>query len=60
MTEFGLSHLLEMVDSDLDSRPSDDWVKRLSPGERQTLAFIRLLYHSPQLAFLDEASSALR
>ena len=39
--------------------PSQEWVKKLSPGEKQTLAFLRLFYHKPQLAFLDEASSAL-
>ena len=59
MLTFGLSHLLDTVDGDLDACPSDDWVKKLSPGEKQTLAFIRLLHHRPPLAFLDEASSAI-
>ena len=59
MLTFGLSHLLDSVGGDLDACPSDDWVNKLSPGEKQTLAFIRLLYHRPPLAFLDEASSAI-
>jgi vitamin B12/bleomycin/antimicrobial peptide transport system ATP-binding/permease protein len=35
------------------------WVDVLSPGERQRLAFGRLLLHKPKYAILDEASSAL-
>jgi putative ATP-binding cassette transporter len=36
-----------------------DWSDHLSSGEQQRLAFARLLLHSPKVAFLDEASSAL-
>ena len=59
LQNFGLDHLLEATDQDLDKIPSLDWVKKLSPGEKQTLAFVRLIYHCPKVAFLDEASSAL-
>ena len=39
--------------------PGWHWPEALSPGEAQRLAFIRLFFHRPSLAFLDEATSAL-
>ena len=36
-----------------------DWEKLLSVGERQRLAFARVVVHEPQLVILDEATSAL-
>merc|ERR1712232_1351580 len=41
----------------LDGRA--DWHAVLSAGERQRVAFARLLLHQPDIAVLDEASSAL-
>lgn len=36
-----------------------DWSHVLSSGEQQRVAFLRLLLHNPNLAFLDEATSAV-
>ncbi|GHU31806.1 ABC transporter [Betaproteobacteria bacterium] len=38
---------------------SDNWARRLSPGEQQRLAFARVLLHKPSWLFLDEATSSL-
>jgi putative ATP-binding cassette transporter len=38
---------------------SADWEAIISPGERQRIAFARLLLHKPAVALLDEATSAL-
>lgn len=48
-----LPHLIEKLDE------SDNWSQRLSPGEQQRLAFVRVMLARPQILFLDEASSAL-
>lgn len=48
-----LPHLADRLDE------SDNWSQRLSPGEQQRLAFVRVLLTRPEILFLDEASSAL-
>lgn len=43
----------------LNSKVDWNWIDVLSPGEAQRLSFIRLFYHKPKIAFVDEATSAL-
>jgi putative ATP-binding cassette transporter len=38
---------------------SAHWARRLSPGEQQRVAFVRVLLSRPRFLFLDEATSAL-
>ncbi len=38
---------------------SENWAMKLSPGEQQRLAFVRVLLMRPQWLFFDEATSAL-
>ena len=37
-----------------------DWQSALSPGQKQRMAFARLLYHSPQYAVLDECTNGIQ
>lgn len=53
MRQVGLEHLIERLDED------EPWDQTLSGGEKQRLAFARLLIHEPNLAVMDEATSAL-
>ncbi len=48
-----LSHLTSML------HENDTWANRLSPGEQQRLAMVRILLNRPKYLFLDEATSAL-
>lgn len=48
-----LGHLVGYLDEEAD------WARILSLGEQQRLAISRILLNSPQLVFLDEASSAM-
>jgi len=49
----GLGQLLDRLDEE------GPWEQTLSGGEKQRLAFARLIIHKPNLVVLDEATSAL-
>nr|APD26523.1 ATP-binding cassette transporter subfamily D member 4 protein [Brachionus koreanus] len=59
LREFGLSHLLEKVNSDLNMFSEFNWSVILSEGEKQRLSFLRVLYHKPKFALLDEFTSSV-
>jgi putative ATP-binding cassette transporter len=48
-----LPHLVDQLDEERD------WVKVLSPGEQQRVAFARVLLTKPKAVFADEATSAM-
>ncbi len=48
-----LPHLVDLLGEE------QDWVKVLSPGEQQRVAFARVLLTKPKAVFVDEATSAM-
>lgn len=57
LEKVNLTEVLGRVDGDLGQ--TEDWTNVLSLGEQQRISFARIFLNSPQIAFLDESTSAL-
>ncbi|KAL4238002.1 ATP-binding cassette sub- D member 4 [Mactra antiquata] len=53
-----LNHLITRTEG-LDVEVDWNWYDELSPGEMQRLSFVRLFYHQPKFAVLDESTSQI-
>ncbi|KAK3802731.1 hypothetical protein RRG08_001993 [Elysia crispata] len=52
----GLERLLDRLGG-IDAQTDWNWYDEMSPGEMQRLSFVRLFFHNPPFAILDEATS---
>ncbi|XP_014787531.1 lysosomal cobalamin transporter ABCD4 isoform X2 [Octopus bimaculoides] len=43
----------------LDAKVEWNWYNELSPGQQQRLCFVRLFYHKPKFAVLDESTNQI-
>lgn len=53
LDQVALGHLSDRLDEE------SDWIKVLSPGEQQRVAFARVLLLKPKAVFMDESTSSL-
>ncbi len=53
LDKVALGHLADRLDEE------SDWIKVLSPGEQQRVAFARILLLKPKAIFMDESTSSL-
>ena len=54
-----LNDLVDRFGGHIDKQVDSNWADSLSPGEQQRISFVRLFYHKPLLAVLDESTSAV-
>ncbi|CAD5116691.1 unnamed protein product [Dimorphilus gyrociliatus] len=59
LEKLDLNNLLEKCNGLDSNMQQSDWYDILSPGEGQRLSFVRLFFHKPPIALLDEATSQI-